>query len=224
VDKAETDRDLAFQVNAEAVGILAAVCNEYGTLFIHISTDYVFDGTATTPYRPDSITNPQSVYGATKLEGERQAIQLNPASIIIRTSWVYAEFGKNFVKTMLRLMNEKDEITVVNDQIGSPTYAADLAEAILHIIKSANWHPGIYHFSNTGIISWYDFAMEIKNQIQSNCLVKPIPTSAYLTPAKRPAYSVMDTSKISNTYQLVLKDWKASLAICLAKLKTAQQQ
>jgi dTDP-4-dehydrorhamnose reductase len=219
VDRAETEKDLAFQVNTEAVGVLAALCKEYGTHFIHISTDYVFDGTATTPYQPDSITNPQSVYGATKLEGERQAMQLNPDSIIIRTSWVYSAFGKNFVKTMLRLMSEKEAIAVVNDQVGSPTYAADLAEAIMHIIGSANWHPGIYHFSNAGVISWYDFAVEIKTQIQSNCLVKPIPTSAYPTPAKRPAYSVMDTAKISSTYQLPLKDWKTSLAICLAKLK-----
>lgn len=226
VDRAEQEKDLAMQVNAESVGVLAAVCKENNCRFVHISTDYVFDGNASTPYKEDSPTNPQSVYGYSKLEGERQAMQLNMDSIIIRTSWVYSEFGKNFVKTMMKLMSEKTEIGVVSDQIGSPTYAADLAEVILKIIKdcelrAADWYPGIYHFSNEGIISWYDFAIAIKKITGSSCLVNPIPTSAYPTPAKRPAYSVLDKTKIQETFKVSLKEWKDSLAICIDRVKKA---
>ncbi len=219
VDKAESEKELAFQVNAEAVGVLAAVCKEYQTRFIHISTDYVFDGTATTPYTEDSPVNPQSVYGASKLNGEKEALQFNPEAVIIRTSWVYSEFGKNFVKTMLKLMSEKEELNVVSDQVGSPTYAADLADAILQIISSGKWHPGIYHYSNEGVISWYDFAVAIKELSGSNCSVKPIPTSRYPTPAKRPAYSVLDKTKIKAVFGLRLKDWKSSLATCISLIK-----
>ena len=219
VDRAEQEKDLAFQVNAEAVGVLAAICKENHTKFIHISTDYVFDGTATAPYKEDSLTNPQSVYGASKLEGEKQALQFNPAAIIIRTSWVYSEYGKNFVKTMLKLLSEKDEISVVNDQVGSPTYAADLAEAIMQIISAPLWQAGIYNYSNEGIISWYDFAVAIKELIGSTCRINPIPTSQYPTAAKRPAYSVLDKSKIKQAFKIELKDWKQSLASCIANLK-----
>jgi dTDP-4-dehydrorhamnose reductase len=218
VDRAEQEKDLAFQVNGEAVGVLAAVCKEHHCRFIHISTDYVFDGTASVPYKEDSPTNPQSVYGASKLEGEKQALQYNPDSIIIRTSWVYSEFGKNFVRTMVKLMKEKDEINVVNDQFGSPTYAADLAEAILQIISSQQWVAGIFNYSNEGIISWYDFALAIKKLINSNCKINPIPTSQYPTPAKRPAYSVLDKTKIQKAFDIQLQDWKRSLANCLSKL------
>ena len=219
VDRAEQEKDLAFQVNAEAVGVLAAICKENHTKFIHISTDYVFDGTATAPYKEDSLTNPQSVYGASKLEGEKQALQFNPAAIVIRTSWVYSEYGKNFVKTMLKLLSEKDEISVVNDQVGSPTYAADLAEAIMKIISAPLWQAGIYNYSNEGIISWYDFAVAIKELIGSTCRINPIPTSQYPTAAKRPAYSVLDKSKIKQAFKIELKDWKQSLASCIANLK-----
>lgn len=218
VDKAETDRENAFLTNAEATGVLAAISKEYGTRFIHISTDYVFDGNATTPYTPDSPTNPQSVYGESKLDGEKKAIANNEDTVIIRTAWVYSVFGKNFVKTMLRLMSERPEISVVNDQVGSPTYAADLAKAILDIISSGNWHPGIYHFSNKGMISWYDFAVAIKELSNSPCKVNPIPSSAYPTPAKRPAYSVMDTSRITEVYGIEPADWKSSLEKCLKLL------
>ena len=224
VDRAEQEPDRAFQVNGEATGVLAAVCKEHHTRFIHISTDYVFDGTATAPYKADAPVNPQSVYGASKLEGERQAMTLNPDSIIIRTSWVYAEFGKNFVKTMLKLMSERESIGVVSDQTGSPTYAADLAEAILEIIASQEWHPGIYHYANEGVITWYDLAVAIKELTGSACQVNPIPTSAYPTPAKRPAYSVLDTTRIRDTFGIRLKDWKESLKKCLARLGAAQQQ
>ena len=218
VDRAESEKDLAFQVNGEAPGVLAAICRENNCRFIHISTDYVFDGTATVPYKEDSLANPQSVYGASKLEGEKQAMQFNPDSIIIRTSWVYSEYGKNFVRTMLKLMSEKQEINVVNDQLGSPTYAADLATAILQIISSGIWMPGIYHYANTGIITWYDFAVAIKEQTGSACRVNPILTSQYPTPAKRPAYSVLDTTKVESVFGLQLKDWKQSLAACLQHL------
>ena len=219
VDRAETEKDLAFQVNGEAVGVLAAVCKEYGTRFLHISTDYVFDGTATTPYKEDAPTNPQSVYGASKLEGEKEALHFNPDSIIIRTSWVYSEFGRNFVKTMMKLMGEKDQLYVVNDQIGSPTYAADLADVIMQIISSGKWSPGIYHFSNEGVISWFDFAVAIQDMTGSNCKVSAIPTTSYPTPAKRPVYSVLDKSKIAATFGITPKDWKDSLRSCLNRLK-----
>lgn len=219
VDRAESEKELAFQVNGEAVGVLAAVCKEKSCRFIHISTDYVFDGTATVPYKEDHPVNPQSVYGASKLEGEQQAFRFNPDSIVIRTSWVYSEFGKNFVKTMLKLMQEREELNVVSDQVGSPTYAADLAAAILHIISSGKWKGGIYHYSNEGVISWYDFAVAIKELSGFTCVVNPIPTLQYPTPAKRPAYSVLDKSKIMATFDLPIPDWKKSLATCLERLK-----
>lgn len=224
VDKAESEKDMAFLVNTESTGVLANVCKEYSTQFIHFSTDYVFDGTSSATYKEDDTANPQGVYGLSKLEGERLALQHNSNSIIIRTSWVYSQFGKNFVKTMMKLMSEKDEINVVNDQFGSPTYAADLAEAVMQIIANcqlpiANCEPGIYHYSNNGIISWYDFAQAIKEISGSNCKVNPIPTSQYPTPAKRPAYSAFDKTKIQQVFGIDLKDWKESLKICLQKIK-----
>jgi dTDP-4-dehydrorhamnose reductase len=228
VDRAEKEKDLAFQVNGEAVGVLAAICNEHNTKLIHISTDYVFDGTSNVPYKEDSPTNPQSVYGASKLEGEKQSIKFNPDTIIIRTSWVYSFYGKNFVKTMMRLMKEKNEINVVDDQVGSPTYAADLAEAIMLIIVNChpdnyresilNWVPGIYNFSNVGNISWYEFANAINEITGRSATIKPISTSEYPTAAKRPAYSVLSNSKIQKTFNLILKNWKTSLKSCIDKM------
>jgi dTDP-4-dehydrorhamnose reductase len=220
VDRAEQEKDRAFQINGEAVGVLAAVCKEHHCKFIHISTDYVFDGNGTTPYKEDSPTNPQSVYGTSKLEGERQAMQFNPDLIIIRTSWVYSEFGKNFVKTMLKMMKEKNEINVVNDQFGSPTYAADLARVILQIISSGKWSPGIYQYCNEGIISWYDFALAIKEKSGINCSINPITTLQFPTLAIRPGYSVLDTMKIQRTFNVVLKNWKQSLDICIPKIES----
>jgi dTDP-4-dehydrorhamnose reductase len=228
VDTAESEQQLAFQINAEAVGAMAAACKEHDCHFIHVSTDYVFDGKASKPYREDFPTNPQSVYGASKLEGERLALEFNPAAIIIRTAWVYSEFGKNFVKTMLRLMSERQEINVVNDQVGSPTYAADLAGAILQIITqlgSTGKSPangGIYNYTNSGIISWYDFAFAIKKISASSCKVNPIPTTQYPTPAKRPAYSVLDKSKIQHDFGIALKDWQESLEVCMERLKESR--
>ena len=223
VDRAEEEKDLAFQVNGEAVGVLAAICKKHNTKLVHISTDYVFDGRATIPYKEDSPANPQNVYGASKLEGEKQALQLNPDVLIIRTSWVYSSYGKNFVKTMMRLMQGANEINVVNDQKGSPTYAADLAEVIIILIADCqlsidNWAPGIYHFSNDGVISWFDFANTIKEIADSDCKINPISTAEYPTPAARPAYSVLDKTKIQKTFRIELKDWKESLQSCIKKL------
>lgn len=219
VDRAETEKDKAFQVNGEAVGVLAAICRQQGARLVHISTDYVFDGKGNRPYKEEDATNPQNVYGASKLKGEAEIGLYNPDAIVIRSSWIYSSYGKNFVKTMLRLMQEKKEISVVNDQFGSPTYAADLAEAILEIIASGNWVPGIYHYCNEGVISWYDFAVAIREMIASNCTVHPITTDQYPTAAKRPAYSALDTGKASVTYGLYIKPWKESLQTCLGRLK-----
>jgi len=224
VDKAESEKDLAFLINGEAVGVLAAICKEHNTKFIHISTDYVFNGEAAYPYTESSLTDPINVYGASKLEGEKQAMELNPDSIIIRTSWLYSSLGKNFVKTMMKLMSEKDKIKVVNDQLGSPTNAADLAEIIFNIIglchlQIYDWTPGIYNFSNEGIISWYDFAKAIKEFTSSPCDVKPISTKEYPTPTKRPAYSGLDKTKIQKTFGIKLKGWEASLKTCISNMK-----
>jgi dTDP-4-dehydrorhamnose reductase len=219
VDKAESDRELANEINGTAVGILSSVSKKYGTRFIHISTDYVFNGNATSPLSENDNVDPVNMYGASKLLGEQLAIENNPESIIIRTSWVYSFHGKNFVKTMMRLMNEKESIGVVSDQYGSPTYAADLAEAIMMIITSGKWQAGIYNYSNDGKISWFDFANEIKRLIHSACIVNALSTEQFPTPAKRPKYSVLDKTKIQQTFSLQLKDWKKSLQICINKLK-----
>lgn len=218
VDKAEQEKELAFLVNAESVGVLAAVCTLHKTKFIHVSTDYVYDGEASQPYNENDITNPQSVYGSSKKMGELEAVKNNADAIIIRTSWVYSRHGNNFLKTMMRLMNEKDSISVVSDQKGTPTWAADIAEAIMHIINSGNWIPGIYNLSNAGETTWYDFAIEIKRLIASVCSVNPIPTSSYPTLAKRPQYSVLDKSKLVSVYQVKLKDWKESLGSCIKEM------
>lgn len=220
VDKAETEPEKAMNVNGTAVGILAAVCKSYNAGFIHVSTDYVFDGSATTPYTEDFRVAPVNTYGATKLKGEELAQQQNPGSIIIRTSWVYSSFGNNFVKTMMGLMKEKEQLNVVSDQVGCPTYAADLAAAIMQIIHSgkAEAQPGIYNYSNTGIISWFQFAEAIKELSGSKCMVNAIPSSNYPTPAKRPSYSVMDTIKIQQTFDISIPAWKDSLKKCLQLL------
>ena len=220
VDKAEAEHENALLINATAVGNLAELCKTHNAMFIHVSTDYVFDGTATSPYTETHPVAPVNMYGATKLKGEELAQQNNPASIIIRTSWVYSSFGNNFVKTMLRLMKEKEQLNVVSDQQGCPTYAADLAAAIMQIIQSQNvtQQPGIYNYSNTGVISWYQFADAIKELSGSKCIVNPIPTTQFPTPAKRPAYSVMDTTKIQQTFEVAIPFWKDSLEKCLALL------
>lgn len=216
VDKAETDKETAYLLNARAVEILAEESAKVNCKMIHISTDYVFNGNGPRPYTEDIATDPQSVYGSTKLDGELLCQKKNRESIIIRTSWLYSAFGNNFVKTMVRLGNEKSEIGVIADQIGSPTNAADLAEAILTIISSVSsgekaFVPGIYHYSNEGVASWYDFTKAIFDITNLNCLVKPIASEDYPSPVKRPAYSVMNKSKIKATFGLKIPHWRDSL-------------
>jgi len=218
VDKAESENELAKLINTESVDILSAVAAAADCRFLHISTDYVYSGDGSRPYIETDPTGPLSVYGKTKLDGEIAAIKNDPLAVIIRTSWVYSVYGHNFVKTMLRLMKDRPEISVVSDQIGSPTYAADLASCIMQIICSADWYPGVYNFSNEGQISWFEFALEIGRITGSSCIVHPIPTSAYPTPAQRPQYSVMDKHKICKTYGLDLNNWKESLSKCINEL------
>ena len=190
-------------------------------MLIYISTDYVFNGSSHLPYEPDDKPDPLSHYGYTKLVGEQMAMENNLHTIVIRTSWVYSTYGHNFVKTMLRLMKERSDISVVNDQFGSPTYAADLAKAIVDIIKYCIIHPpvrGIYHYSNEGNISWYEFAVTIQQIAHLPCNVHPITTDQYPTPAKRPVYTVMDKQKIQSVFGVQLKDWQKSLKECINKL------
>ena len=218
VDKAEQDQVVADAINHLAIATLANLCNDSGAKLVHISTDYVFDGTSPIAYTETDIPNPKSVYGVTKLAGEIACMKNCPESIIIRTAWVYSEFGNNFVKTMLRLMTERDSLSVVNDQVGSPTYAADLAQVILTILNSDKWESGIYHYSNAGEISWYDFAMDIKEIGNKTCDITGIPASSYPTPAERPAYSLLDKSKIQAVYGIEPIDYKISLAIMMGRL------
>ncbi len=219
VDKAESEKEAAFRINGDAPGYLAKACRYTGARLIHISTDYVFDGSSATPLKEDDSTAPINIYGASKLEGEKQALQAHPdGALVIRTSWVYSEFGNNFVKTMIRLMTERPAINVVNDQIGSPTYAADLATAIFHIITAPHFVPGIYNYSNEGEISWYEFALAIHQLIGSNCTVSPIASANYPTPARRPHYSLLDKSLIKKTYGLPIPDWFTSLRTCISRL------
>lgn len=219
VDKAEDPAETPFAeaLNADAAGYLAKACARHHTKFIHVSTDYVFDGNNTVPYKETDITEPASVYGITKLNGEQQAMA-HTDSIIVRTAWVYSPYGKNFVKTMLHLMQNKPRISVVSDQYGTPTYAADLAAAIMQIIASGKWQPGIYHYTNEGKISWYEFALAIKEITGAACEVKAIPTSEYPTPAKRPAWSVLDKSKIREVYSIEIPGWRKSLEACISKI------
>ena len=219
VDKAESEGELSDLLNHQAVGVLAKWSAANDCKFIHISTDYVFDGTAATPLSETAATGPINVYGQTKLAGELACRAACPESIIIRTSWVYSSFGANFVKTMSRLMQERDSLSVVNDQIGSPTYAADLAQAIMTIITHPNWQAGLYHFSNEGEISWYEFALAIQEIGGFDCEVSGIPTSAYPTPAKRPQYSLLDKIKIKATFGVIVPDYKESLERCMRLLQ-----
>lgn len=224
VDKAESEHDLAREINTTALETLAQIAKDKAISLIHISTDYVFDGQNFKPYIETDSTNPQGVYGQTKLDGEQAMLAINPAnSIIIRTSWVYSRFGNNFVKTMMRLGKERDELGVIYDQVGTPTSARDLAQAILSIIQ----HPAlttlkgteIYHFSNEGVCSWYDFAKAIFELSNIACNVKPIETKDYPTPAKRPHYSLLNKAKIKNAFDITIPYWKDSLQECLDVLK-----
>ena len=220
VDKAEDDADSCLLINRDAVCNLGEIALSVGAKVIHISTDYVFDGCSTRPYREDDTTNPASVYGATKLAGEQALLSLFNDSVIIRTAWLYSETGSNFVKTMLRLGAERDTLGVVADQKGTPTYAGDLAVAIMTILTSEKFVPGIYHYTNEGECTWYDFAVKIFQIAGLKCEVRPLTTEGYPTRAKRPAYSVLDKSKITTVYGLQIPDWENGLERCLKKLTT----
>ena len=217
VDKAETEREQAIAINGTAVRDLAVLCKLHNALLVQVSTDYVFNGAAQEPYKEDDPIDPLGWYGNSKLLGERVAFECYDNVVVIRTSWVYSYYGKNFVKTMLRLLGEKESIGVVADQVGRPTYAADLAAAIIAIVGRDAPAPGIYHYADAGVISWFDFATAIKEEIGASCVVRPITTAEYPTPARRPAYSVLDTTKIEKTFGLTPPDWRESLRRCLAK-------
>ena len=211
VDKAETETEKAVSINVLGPKNLAMVCQKNNVKLIHVSTDFVFDGASSKPYLETDATNPLGVYGKTKLDGEQAVIDNMKEYFIIRTSWVYSQFGNNFRNTMLRLASERDSLSIVSDQIGSPTNAVDLAKALLSIVQSNSSKYGIYNFSNEGIASWYDFASEIFKINKIDIEVNPIPTEAFPTPAKRPKYSLLDKSKIKNTFGIEIKTWQESL-------------
>lgn len=220
VTKAENDLELARRINRDAVANLGQAAKSFNAKLIHVSTDYVFDGTGHIPYTEDQATNPQTVYGITKLEGEEALKKTACAFVILRTSWLYSSFGNNFVKTMIRLGKEKDQLSVIYDQIGDPTYAADLASAIMTIINADKFVEGIYHFSNEGVCSWYDFTKVI-HQLSgiTTCNVLPIATKDYMDKTPRPFYSVLDKSKIKETYNIQIPYWMESLARCVRLLQ-----
>ena len=220
VDKAESEEALADKINHQAVKYLASVAKEKNIKLIHISTDYVFNGTNYRPYLETDATNPQSIYGKTKLLGENALLHVKlPNSIIIRTSWVYSRYGANFVKTMLRLGKEKDSLGVIYDQVGTPTYAKDLAKVILEMLPRINTaQTEIYNYSNEGVASWYDFAREIMQMAKLTCKINPIETSQYPTPAKRPHHSLLNKAKIKNEFGIEIPYWKESLEECLRKI------
>ncbi len=228
VDKAETDIEMVDKINHLAVANMAIVAKEHDIKLVHISTDYVFDGQNYKPYIESDATNPQGVYGATKLAGEQAILDINPKdSMIIRTSWVYSYYGNNFVKTMLRLGRERDSLGVIYDQVGTPTYAKDLAEVILDILRKNQYCQSelvsesqvkIYNYSIEGVASWYDFAKEIMDIANISCQVNPIETKDYPTPAKRPHYSVLNKSKIKSDFDIELQYWKDSLKDCVTRI------
>jgi dTDP-4-dehydrorhamnose reductase len=218
VDKAESESEKAYAINVTGAQNLAFVCKAHNTVLLHVSTDFVFDGLANQPYSEEDVPNPTGVYGITKLQGEQAIQNTLEKHFIIRTSWVYSQFAYNFMKTMLRLASERDSLSVVSDQIGTPTNAVDLAECLLTIISFDIRHStfdryGIYNFSNEGQCSWYDFAAEIFKVNKVSINLQPIPTTAYPTPAKRPAYSVLDKSKIKQVFGMEIKSWKDSIII-----------
>ena len=217
VDKAEEDEVTAHKINAEALSVLGS----QGVRVIHISTDYVFSGKACVPYRETDSAAPNTVYGRTKYEGEKLLLAACPEAVILRTAWLYSSFGNNFVKTMIRLGHERESLGVVFDQIGTPTYAADLAQAIFTVIESPVWHPGIYHFTNEGVISWYDFTKAIHALIGiNNCHVSPISSEEYQYRTPRPHYSVLDKSKFKKTFNVEIPYWLDGLKRCIEKLNT----
>ena len=221
VDKSETEKELSYTVNATAVEALAVICKNLVIPFITYSTDYVFDGAATAPYNTSTKVDPVNYYGSTKAAGEKMAMEANKDSIVIRTSWVFSSHGNNFVKTMLRLMKERDQLKIVADQKGRPTYAKDLALATMKMIEAMNAGKtvkGIYHFANGGETTWFDFAATIKAIAGLTCDVQPIETKDFPTPAKRPAYSVLDTSKIEQDVEMDIRHWEDALKECMNQI------
>jgi dTDP-4-dehydrorhamnose reductase len=222
VDKAETESEIALLVNGNAVRNISEAVKGSDCRFIHVSTDYVFDGKANIPYNEDSLTNPLGAYGRSKLEGEKATL-LHHASMIIRTSWLYSSYGTNFVKTILARAKEKDSLRIVFDQTGTPTYAADLADAIMKIISGVirnqiAFNPGLYHYSNEGVCSWYDFAAAIFEEAGLTCKILPILSKDYPTAAQRPSYTVLDKTKIKENYYLEIPHWRSSLKKCIKLL------
>lgn len=224
VDKAEREKEQAFLLNQTAVQFMTELCQKHQIFLVHISTDYVFDGTSTTPYTPEMKINPLSVYGKSKAEGEKEILKCNIRAVIIRTSWLYSSYGNNFVKTMLRLGREKESIHVINDQIGAPTNAKDLASAIFAIIHQQHFlsSPQIFHYANEGAITWYDFAREIMKMSNLPCEVKSIRSEEYPTPAQRPKYSIFDLSKIKTQFSLSIPYWKDSLRQTIEEIKNME--
>ena len=220
VDKAEDDIDLARKINKTGAENLSRLCQEHNAVLIHTSTDFVFKGEKPTPLMEDDPAEPENIYGLTKLEGELEVTKLSEKYFILRTSWLYSEYGNNFVKTMLRLGAERDELKVIADQTGTPTYAIDLADCILDIINAESTAYGTYHYSNEGVASWYDFAKAIFDISGTNVKVLPIRTSEYSSRAVRPAYSVMDKTKIKQTFGIEIPYWRDSLITCINKLKS----
>lgn len=217
VDKAESEKDLCKAINTDATATIARLCETYSTKLLVISTDFVFDGSKTTPYLPYDKANPLSVYGKTKYEGEQMALQNCKHSLVIRTSWLYSEYGNNFVKTMLRLGSERKELGVVFDQTGTPCYARDLAKVVL-LCLDKDFEGQILHFSNEGVCSWYDFALKIMQLGKKDCHVRPIRTADYPTPASRPAYSVLDKTDIKQFLGIEIPHWEESLSECLKRM------
>ena len=219
VDKAESEPELANIINFNAVDSLSKWSSLNHSKLIHISTDYVFDGNSSVPLKEQADTSPINVYGSSKLNGENVCLKNDSSSIIIRTSWVYSCFGKNFVKTMSSLMSERNSLNIINDQIGSPTYAKDLAETIINIINYKDWIPGLYHYSNEGEVSWFDFAKTIKKYYGFSTKLNEISSDQYPTPAKRPRYSLLDKSKIKTTFNIRIPKYQDSLKKCIKTLK-----
>ncbi len=219
VDKAEDDVDLCYRINRDAVRNIAQVAAMHNLKVVHVSTDYVFDGTSCIPVTENMPTAALGVYGKSKLEGENELLAICPTAVVVRTSWLYSSFGANFVKTMIKLGSERDVLNVIFDQVGTPTYAADLAQAILQILSAKDFVPGVYHYSNEGVCSWYDFTINIHRLAGVSCRVNPIETKDYPTRTPRPHYSVLNKAKIKSVYGIEIPYWQDSLQICISKLK-----
>ncbi|MFH0881910.1 MAG: dTDP-4-dehydrorhamnose reductase [bacterium] len=223
VDQAESEPDLARQINELGAQYLSEGCRSVGSRLMHISTDFVFDGTTSRPYREEDLPNPINVYGTTKLAGEKAVLEHSARGVIVRTSWLYSAHGKNFVKTILKLASGRDELRAVEDQVGSPTWAGDLASALLIVVpRLNNTEPQIYHYCNAGAASWYDFAQAIVELAGRTCKILPIPGADYPTPAERPAQSRLDTQRIRRTFEIPVSHWRESLSMCIDEIQSGE--